>query len=529
MSQKSQAVIEIPNDNSFRSTLTSEPNKSNEGQSPSLSASERNGIRSSSNSPVFNSRRKLQDNIWYQNPDSEKHDAHTISVKMNTPPLPGSPEFARERANALKRKKIKNKSSPFTKSKYDLSPFKAGINQLPDCSFQESVKSDLNSVWSPSPLETVHIYEKKDQQCSGFVKSSTLLGKVPFKGSSGIDCMRLEKGKKRKVETVSNLNDVVRPKVKKVQANYSWPSSSDSSDDESMMFVKKKKLKKETKHTNKAHAFKSHMVESVNHTSELKSNTDSSPKRKEGKKAHKTWTVTSCSDKTGTCSNIPVLKVSAVKKNMNGMGKTGKKTSVSGKIHHGPIDYLDSSDDEFLSAITESSFGQEKIEQSVADSTSGVTERKSKLPLTHSQSTSSAQLVGSIVNSGSYFSASDTASSPPSPVFRNDAFKCWSPSFQCSTSPYLNHSNSCRNSTSNIFSLSRSPIFSSFPDRPEVHTTNTEQSSRERKKKKSDQSHRNLPSSLSQDSTVRNQRVESRNTSTGNIDIFIYIFQLPYE
>ncbi|XP_060560691.1 uncharacterized protein LOC132720549 [Ruditapes philippinarum] len=269
--KRTNSVINISSDDSFRSSVSSDINQQNEikstGQrtSPVLTkADDDRNInlvknRNRSDSPTFNCRRQLLHVKTSHVSKTYKPKSNGMVPDSKSPPLPGSPEFARERAEVLQRKKMKNKISPFSQSKFQLSPLKAGVNCLSAC------KPNDKFMWSPSPIKDDSVKNGlRDNHYSGFVKSSCLLtrpGSNASKSSvsastAGFVSSDAVKAKKRKVETISSQDTdcVVRPKAQKQKATFSWPSSSDS-DDEMLTCSKNKKMKKAESNANAKERF----------------------------------------------------------------------------------------------------------------------------------------------------------------------------------------------------------------------------------------------------------------------------------
>lgn len=515
-SQRHSSVVEILSDNSFGMASAMEQNISGvEGKSPSgqTTTTTDSANSASKSSPVFSCKRKILDSKSGQNLDYDMHKANMFSVKVNISPLPGSPEFARKRAEAVQKKVEKNKLSPFTKSKYDLSPFKVSVNQLSACSSKEAKKSDLSSNrLASSPHKTELMCERKEiGGYSGFVKSSSLLGKERLDGNavtvSGIKLFGPDKTKKRKVESTANVcvHDVVRPKVQKVKATYGWLSSSDSSDDESSVFKKSKKIKKTIKGSGRAHSVKnSHLFkksdfDSVN--TEQESNSSTLLGTNMGEKAHKTCTLTKSADKNEPDSTTAACKSKVARKGKDEKGKAVRKTRISGKACHGPIEYLDTSDDEILRSIEECILlGHEKP---VPPNTNHVAERISNLPTTQMQDLSSVQLPSSIATTSGF--STPASSHMNSPMY-------WTPSLQVGTkSPDLKNVHNKSNSYT-------SPVLSFHVDRSMIPGACLQQQSspHKKKKKKVTKSHRSVPSSLLQDSPIGQLSEGPQGASSGS-------------
>ena len=258
--KKTNSVINLSSDDSFGIPSNQNVNLHEEistGQrsSPEFSRSDNhnrnNQIKNKNrpNSPVFNYKRQHISDKTIQVKERDKQKSNNTMLHSRTA-LPGSPEFARERAEVLHKKKMKNKNSPFTHSKFNLSPLKAGVNCLSSCTPKDKF------MWSPSPIKKdSHLKDdKKDSEYSGFVKSSKLLTKPTFNASkpsastsaSGLESSHGMKAKKRKIATVSSQDSdcLVRTKTQKQKANFSWPSSSDSSDEGLLSCSLSKKFKK---------------------------------------------------------------------------------------------------------------------------------------------------------------------------------------------------------------------------------------------------------------------------------------------
>lgn len=185
--------------------------------------------------------------------DGRKSPSLLSANKFNLP-LPGSLNFAKERAEAVKRKKLFSGSSPFNGSKYDISPFKNSMNK--PMFYKSPKKASLNSPrsWSPSPIDDGVTEHKEDAlPSSGFIKSSLLLGKKSpsLSKTSTSELLSLPKPvpKKRTCEVISSQDSEfgARPKQSRTSKSYAWPSSSESSDsDDLLMSFKTKKVKKKS-------------------------------------------------------------------------------------------------------------------------------------------------------------------------------------------------------------------------------------------------------------------------------------------
>lgn len=234
----------------------------------------------------------IRKGVTNSQPEKSSNESSSLLNEATSLSLPGSPSFAMERAEALKKKKNKIKLSPFNTEKYDLSPLKNGINKLSAGELTMNRKEDskwsptfINSNkrnmeiasehrasafvnrdndlrWSPSPIDSNKINQGKESILpnTGFVMSSALLASRQSSPVFNIQPI----AKKRKVETASSQDLVVRPKQPRTDLDvrlkqpgtrpvYGWPSSSDSSDDEILRSLKTKKIKKK-------HAAKSERV-----------------------------------------------------------------------------------------------------------------------------------------------------------------------------------------------------------------------------------------------------------------------------
>ncbi|XP_053384518.1 uncharacterized protein LOC123536200 isoform X2 [Mercenaria mercenaria] len=459
--QRNHSVISLSSNDSLRILSGSHGATYNGSKSPTKTKSpiltksdiyKRNDLRKTdigsksdqSDSPVFSCKRQLLNDRTGQNTERDKQKNKTYMSESKIPPLPGSPEFARERAEVLRKKKLKNKMSPFSQSKFDLSPLKAGVNCLSACKPQE------NSRWSPSPIEDEHLASvKQNSGYSGFVKSSSLLARPglndsPHSANSARSvCLHAGNAKKRKVETVSSHNSdcVVRPKVQKAKPTYSWPSSSESSDDETSVFSKSKKIKMSV---NKTSATENINSARVDHR--LLCNDKKSLKRVSSEKG--------VSGMNGDfCSNIGGKKEVKDKKSKT---KSCARTTVTGGLRHGPIDYLDS-DDEFYSSSPEfsSAASREKLGNS------------------------------STVRGETVYSR----------------FHHRSPKHSHSVSP-IKTSKMYRSATA-LTSPTKSPVLSAYPKRPSTSHTNNS--------KKSPKSHRPASACLSECSPFRHERALPNN------------------
>lgn len=161
--------------------------------------------------------------------------------------LPGSPTFAAERQEVVRKKLSQKHMSPFSKSKYSLSPLKNSHNKLSACKYDSSSSVGSSILKSPSKLDgnlaSSSSSVSHQPKFSGFIKSSCLLKESP-------NATKLKhKFKKSKIETVTfnsaEGNEDGKMRKRPHKATLGWPSSSSESNDEecSLQCRRKKVLK----------------------------------------------------------------------------------------------------------------------------------------------------------------------------------------------------------------------------------------------------------------------------------------------